>query len=282
MWHLLKIPQTLHLYWGGHRLSYLRYLTVRTFRDLNPGWQVKLHLPNTVSDAAPRWQTFQQKGSCVEQDYLDRVDADIVMHDFSDYGFDNQAHEVHKSDFLRWRLLAESGGIWSDMDILYVRPMDALEDNVSDHQTIDTVLCPLIPPKKHTVGFLMSGSGNAFCRWMHQASLDHYDPEIYQCMGSNIINQAFESLDDFAQRFPYNRFLFLDPASVYSVTSKDIDRFYQPMDRHTLKKLNRPGVIGFHWFGGHPLSQNLENQLTENNLKDFDCFLTDIIKRAMT
>lgn len=281
MWHLLKIPQVLHLYWGGHRLSYLRYLTVKTFRDLNPDWQIKLHLPTVISDVAPRWHTFQQKDSCVEHDYLDRVDADIVMHDFSHYGFDNHAHEVHKSDFLRWLLLSQEGGVWSDIDILYVRPISALQDNTPHNQEVDTVLCPLIPPKKHTVGFLMSAPGNEFSSWMHQTSRDQYDPEIYQCMGSDILNQRFASIEDFQHQFPANRFLFLDPTSVYSVTSKDIHRFYEPEQKHTRKKMQNPAVIGFHWFGGHPLSQTFENQLVETNLQEFNCFLAKVIEETV-
>jgi len=38
--------------------------------------------------------------------------------DFSLHGFDNNASEVHKSDFLRWYLLVPLA-VWADMDILF-------------------------------------------------------------------------------------------------------------------------------------------------------------------
>jgi len=124
MWQLKHIPQHIHFYWGGKKLSYLRYLSIQTFQRLNPNWKISLHVPQVLSQAKPLWDTMQQKNSCIGQDYLDQLtDVDVVVHDFANYGFDNQAHEVHKSDFLRWRLLATEGGVWSDIDILYCRPM---------------------------------------------------------------------------------------------------------------------------------------------------------------
>jgi len=281
MWHLARIPRRLHVYWGGHRLSYLRYLTIKTFQMLNPDWEICLHVPRKISDAPPAWSTFQQKDSHVQHDYMDRVTADIQVHDFGDYAFDDNAHEVHKSDFLRWKLLSEQGGVWSDMDIVYVRPMVDLLDNRQRQAEIDTVLCPLMPPRKHTVGFLMASPMNDFAKWMHARSHAAYDPGEYQCMGSDILNRNFADLPDLDRQFPQHRFMFLDRNSVYAVTSKDLDRFYRPMGRAEIKKLNAAGVIGFHWFGGHPHSQQFENQLTEHNVSGFDHFLANIIQKVM-
>jgi len=282
MWHLEQIPRQLHVYWGGHRLSYLRYLTIHTFQMFNPDWKICLHVPRVISDAAPAWPTFQQKDSHVQHDYMDKVTADIQVHDFADYAFDDHAHEVHKSDFLRWKLLSEQGGVWSDMDIVYVRSMSNLVHNQPHMADIDSVLCPLMPPRKHTVGFLMTSALNDFACWMHHRSRMQYDPAQYQCMGSDILNDNFAGLEDFGRQFPQHRFLFLDRNSIYAVTSKDLDRFYRPMAQPETKKLNSAGVIGFHWFGGHPHSQQFENALTEHNRDTFDHFLGRIIQKVMT
>lgn len=282
MWYLNKIPKLLHLYWGGDRLSYLRYLTVKTFRDLNPDWQVRLHVPRVLSRAQPAWDTFQQKNQAVSKDYMDRVDVEICDHDFRDLGFDNHAHEVHKSDFLRWYLLSHYGGVWSDMDIVWTRALTQLKLNRAINQHIDTVLCPLMPPRKHTVGFLMASQHNSFAAWMQEVSRSCYDPAVYQCMGSDILNQRFSSLESFGDQFPAQKFAFLDRDAVYAVTSKDIDRFFRSMDAGSRKKLRNSGAVGFHWFGGHPSSQQFEAELTEHNVAQFDTFLANIIQKALT
>jgi hypothetical protein len=278
MWHLTQIPKHAHFYWGGPKLSYLRSQSIKTFQRLNPDWKISLHMPKVLSQALPQWDSLQQKNISVAKDYLDQInDVEIQIHDFEDYGFDNHAHEVHKSDFLRWRLLASSGGLWSDIDILYCRPMTSLTDNTDTNAGIDTILCPLSPPRKHTVGFLMSSAGNKFCDWMHVKSRDCYDPKIYQCMGSDVLNHNFANLQSFHDRFDH-RFLFLDRNSVYAVTSKEIDKFFQPMDRDLQKKIIRSSVIGLHWFAGHPQSQEFETKFDHTTADQFDNILAYILK----
>jgi hypothetical protein len=278
MWHLKNIPRHIHFYWGGQHLSYLRALSIKTFQRLNPDWRITLHVPAVVSTTKPAWDTLQQKNICVSEDYRSSLAGiRVQVHDFEDYGFNNHAHEVHKSDFLRWLLLATQGGVWSDIDILYFRSMNSLSDNKLDNAEIDTILCPLNPPSKHTVGFLMSSADNKFCSWMHNTSRDCYDPGVYQCMGSDILNNNFENLESFGGRFD-NQFLFLDRYAVYALTSKEIERFYQPMDAGLHKKIARSGVVGLHWFAGHPLSQIFETAFTPNNADQHNNILTHVLK----
>ena len=53
----------------------------------------------------------------------------VIQVDFQIYNFNNDMPEVHKSDFLRLELLSTIGGLWSDMDIIYFKPMNSLYFN---------------------------------------------------------------------------------------------------------------------------------------------------------
>lgn len=281
MWHLKKIPKIAHFYWGGEKLSYLRFLSVQSFRQLNSDWTVRVHMPSELSRAKPAWDSFQQKDINLSSDYtaqLKALDVDIVYHDFDSYSFSNQAHEVHKSDFLRWRLLGQSGGLWTDIDILYTKPMDQLVENLPKNDNIDSVLCPLNPPDKHTVGFLLSSANNKFFNYMADLAMQEYNPNVYQCMGSDLINQRFKTFESFGEQFPTNKFLFLNRNCVYSVTSKTIELFYQAVDANISKKINSKSVLGFHWFAGHPQSQLFENALTASNVNEYNNLLSTVIK----
>jgi hypothetical protein len=281
MWHLTKIPKLAHFYWGGQKLSYLRYWTVKSFQQLNPDWEIKIHVPTIASNAAPEWDTFQQKNAQIQRDYFNKLVAinkvEIIKHNFSDYNFDNNAHEVHKSDFLRWHLLAQHGGVWSDFDILYTAPMCNLEENSESNHLVDTALCPLKPPQKHTVGFMLSSKNNVFFQTIGEQASSEYNPTVYQCMGSDLINQ-YNTFESFGEVFASNTFVFLNKNCVYSLTSKDIKSFYCEVDRKIQKKINNSSVIGFHWFAGHPLSQEFENELTEENIDNYNNLLSTIIK----
>lgn len=278
MWHLKKIPNIAHFYWGGGALSYLRFLSVVSFKKQNPDWQVQVHVPTVDSVAPANWNNN------ISQDFrsqLAELDVKVIAHDFDRYGFTNQAHEVHKSDFLRWLLLSNQGGLWSDIDILYVRPMNNLAENTAENSMIDTVLCPLMSSGKHTVGFILGSENNNFYKHISELSLKNYDCTVYQCMGSDLINANFKTFESLSQQFPQHHFLFLNKKGVYSITSKTIDQFYQSMTVDTQKKLNNPGVIGYHWFGGHPASQQFENTLTAKNVKDYDNFLATTIQECL-
>jgi hypothetical protein len=278
MWYLTQIPKVAHFYWGGGPLSYLRFLSVQSFKKQNPDWQVKVHQPVTNSQAPSNWINN------IKQDFRDQIntlDVAIVEHDFDRYGFSNQAHEVHKSDFLRWRLLATEGGLWSDIDIFYIKSMQCLEENNLQHANIDVALCPLSPPHKHTVGFMLASKDNNFYRSISEVAMANYNPDIYQCMGSDLINGQFENFESFGQQFPNNQFVFLNKKSVYVITSKTIDQFYQPIDSSSNKKFNSSQVIGYHWFGGHSQSQEFENNLQPNTIKNYNHFLARAIQEQL-
>ena len=271
MWHLTQIPKVAHFYWGGGPLSYLRFLSVQSFKKQNPNWQVKVHQPMTNSQAPTDWTND------IKQDYRKQINTlgvAIVVHDFDSYGFSNQAHEVHKSDFLRWRLLATEGGVWSDIDIFYTKPIECLEENKAQYAMVDVALCPLKPPHKHTVGFMLASQDNNFYRYISEIALTNYNPDVYQCMGSDLINSRFENFENFGPKFPNNEFVFLDKNCVYTITSKTIESFYQ----QTNKKHNSPGIIGYHWFGGHPRSQEFENNLQPNTMQNYNHFLARAIQ----
>ena len=284
MWHLGKIPKIAHFYWGGDKLSYLRFLSIKTFRNQNTDWNILVHVPKILSTAAPAWGSFHQKNVKIEQDYFDKVsqinNVKIVTHDFAEYNFDNQAHEVHKSDFLRWKLLNNYGGLWSDIDILYTKPMQALPENCQENSQVDTALCPLSDGRKHTVGFLLSSKGNNFFQHIGEQARKNYNPEVYQCMGSDLINHEFKTFEGLQTQFPNNTFIFLNKNCVYSITSADIGLFYQEVDRNVQKKLNSKSTIGFHWFAGHPQSQEFENILTHVNVNEYNNLPAYIIKGA--
>lgn len=283
MWHLTRVPRIAHFYWGGSPLSFLRYLTLASFRRHNPDWHMILHQPKHPSLAAPAWQSSEQSDRYQGPDHTDRVtelDVEIRCHVFQDLGFDDQAHEVHKSDFLRWQVLSHQGGLWSDMDIIYLRSMLMLRENHAQYQDLDVGLVPLQTNKKHTVGFLLSSANNSFMRFMLKESVARYAANQYQCMGTNILNSLGDR-DSIQAQNPGCRIEFLEKKCVYRINSKRIPVFYQPLSE-TQEPLHQRHILGFHWYGGHALSNSFERGITETNWHQGDTTLTAIMTKAMT
>jgi hypothetical protein len=281
MWHLTKIPKIIHFYWGNEKLSYLRYMSVLSFRKLNPEWKIKIHIPLILNTNPPAWNSIHQKNISIDKDYfeeLTKLDVEIIKQDFSE-DFDNAAHEVHKCDFLRWKILATEGGVWSDIDILYVKPIDELVENVDEEyqKSIDIFLCSF-KKSKHAIGFLMSAGNNPFYMKMHELSKEAYDETQYQCIGGNLLNTNFHSQAKIRKQFKLRSVVyFINPICVYALQEESIPVFFSTPTEDTMKLIDEPGVIGFHWYAGHPLAQEFESKFDKDNIDNFENFLTEII-----
>ncbi len=279
----LPIPKLAHFYWGGC-MPFLRYVSILSFVKQNPDWHVKLHIPKIFGTITPTWSTIEQSKSAQCQskknyiDLLNSVDLEIIKHDFTEYGFSNSAHEVHKSDFLRWILLANEGGVWCDFDILFHQPMCLMTDNKSENSDKNTGICRYNyngswANGSHAIGFLMSGGNqNAYYTNVMNLSKITFKAKKYQTIGADLLNSKFKSL---IKSSPNCKFLDINPDAVYSIT--EIPKF---ISNKTYIQ-DYPNAIGFHWYGGHPSTSEIESQLNEHNFNQHNSFIAKLVQFIM-
>ncbi len=280
MWHLTKIPKIVHFYWGNEKLSYLRYLSILSFRKLNPDWRIKVHIPKQLSRISPTWISEEQKNLSIKEDYWDEVEKlgveIIVQPPLED--FDNNAHEVHKSDFFRWKLLVAEGGVWSDIDIFYINPMNNLVENTVENSLCDTAFSWYAQQRKWAISFMLSSVGNPFYKKIHELSKTAYDKNRYQSIGSELINNNYHRPSKLSKQNPEISFVLMDQKGAYPIGPTEIENFYTPLTEQGRQLLRDPNVVGFHWFAGHPSSQKFESELNEKNVNTFDNILAEAIK----
>ena len=277
-WHLQKLPKIVHFYWGGKSLSFLRYCSVASFIQLNPDWQIKVHRPVKVNIQRP-WGTQEQKIPYNGPDFMPWLEALPV--EFCDVDLDtpqfepahNDLHEVHKSDFYRWHLLATVGGFWSDIDILFCRPMTDWWLNISERSEVNHVFGFNLQPFYHSIGFLASQpNSSAFRAIFEEAQLRIESakkvPRTYQQLGSHLLGKVLgpcnasvmhnkfgadfraanlRKADVYAYDFRSFRALFTEhPKEIYSDEN---------IKNHTLR------ALGFHWYAGHLATAQWENSV---------------------
>jgi len=263
-WKFENIPKVAHFYWGGEKLSFLRYLSIYSFRKQNPDWKIKLHIPEVLGTIVPTWKTLEQKISKSIQnnvsncfDLIHDLNVEFVKHNFDKYGFSNTAHEVHKSDFLRWILLSGEGGVWSDMDILYVQPINYMIDNNDLNNKTHTGVC-CYDDGIYAIGFLMSSQNNDFYKKISNLAIKKFKAKDYQSMGNKLFTRNENALH-------------INVQTVYSI--QNIDFFLN----YNLNVEDYYNAIGFHWYGGHPKTANLENTITTLN-GDKTTFIGKVVK----
>jgi hypothetical protein len=269
-WHL-NIPKILHVYWGGGNFHYLRFMTVKTFIRHNPDWTVIFTYPKHPTTNIT-WRDEEQKYTTACKDFLQeltKLPITMMEIDFNDYGLDNRMSEVHKSDFIRLRQLSNIGGVWSDMDIFYMKPMNELYFNIPENKNIETFYCD--HNYGHSVGFLMGCQGNKWFGKLMEIAKKEYSPDRYQSIGAIIYKKYFstpESIND------------ITPAmnmSMDVVYPHDATYFPEILNQSQTRFTDK--TIGMHWYAGSPLWKdflvrtnggldNLPNNIIGNLLKD--------------
>jgi len=266
----LNIPKILHVYWGGGVLYYLRFMTVKTFMKYNPDWEIRFYYPKFPTKQIT-WGSEEQKFLVDGKDFIkELMDLPItkIEVDFTEYDMSNDMSEVHKSDFIRLELLSTVGGLWSDMDIFYIKPMNLFYANDPEYKDIETFYCD--HNYGHSIGFLMGCENNKFFGELRDLSKIRYTKHHYQSIGSSIYNELFRTQKDINKYTPsFNM-------SMDVVYSHDATYFPEILSQD---KTNFTSTsLGLHWFAGSPLWKdfiketngglvNLPNNVIGNLLK---------------
>ena len=258
------IPKIAHLYWGQDDLPFLRFLTVWTLANLNPDWRIVLHEPVKLGGVLDRtWDTPEHKGvrrsARSYRAYLTKIpNLEIRVHE--DSKFPRGLSHVHRSDLLRWELLATEGGIWSDMDILWSRPLD----QVPEIRTHEAFVCAWQQGTAlvHSIGFLGSAPDTQpYARaWkIARAHASEAAGAHYQALGNQLLAQAFppelETSPGVAN---------LSRHVVYPYTWLTIREWIASAKEVSF----RPETVGVHWFAGDAIATHYAMERVHEDFAD--------------
>lgn len=255
------IPKNLYLYWDLSPMSYLQYLTVVSFKELNPDWKVILYVP-VYKCNLKSWKTDDQKSLYTGKNYLSKfLDLDMVIRklDFTLIGFNNDIPEVIKSNYLRYWILGNYGGMWSDIDIIYVKPMSVLVDTAlqvyGDIQKIDTVICYI--DYYYPVGLLLSKQSNPFFLELVGNANSKLDTYHYQCIGSTLFEKLYAKPYLINNKYPELNILVMNHGSYLPYQWDEVEKIYTDSSPENMQNY----TVGIHWFNGSPMSVNYQNMI---------------------
>lgn len=292
------IPKTMYFYWGNDRLSWLRYMSIYSFRKLNPDWKVYLYYSRPFYKKEKTWN------SIVEQDFfnytnkknylneVNKLNVRVVQWDLqnpekpADLNW-NYIGPSHKSNFFKWQTLSVKGGFYSDLDILYIKPMDDLYEKIKD---FNTGICYTTI---FSIGFLASSSANQIYYTLFKEAFKRYTQDRYQCVGVETLynllmgNDMWEEdgsinwnyihkvplLKLLHEKFPSSKIYNFPMDLVYPFKYNEPWMMFQRPPEESLPRI-KDDTIGIHWFAGDPVSQEYNNKLDHVNYKGFNNIIT--------
>lgn len=241
------IPKTAFFYWNKETpMSYLRYLTLVTFRYHHPDWGMVLYVSG--SNTKKQWtgiedQDFVNHG---QKNYLDEVyKLNCQIKDFETY----QLNPNYISDVFRWKILAEFGGWYFDLDQIFTGNFDKYRD-------LDFVYgC-----QKHQYSGVLGASKKS---------------KVAAGMKQEIDEKLKRPLTSYCE---LGNWLFSEKFHKYSGKERVLrtinSTFYPITDSYNAKtlyngsfKIDPDMSDAVHWFGGHPESQAFNRIYTEDFAK---------------
>lgn len=271
-----RIPKKLYMYWDRGPMSWLQALTHISFHRYNPDWIIDVYVPKQSYTGGAHYipnYTGKDYFYIVEQSkYVNMIEVDL-----NDYGIDLGLHNILRSDILRYHLLYNQGGVWSDFDVVWLKPMEHFH-NIEYYGDTPinevTAIVSFIKEKEsgHSIGIMVHAKHDPYVLALIGLTKQVRPPYGHEAFGASMINAKYLTMASLA-----------DFKNLIGVKHKT----YYPYDIHypnpTIHKLYSGNDLSYiddntmclHWYNGHVLSKNYVNSDGFSR----ECSMTTILRK---
>lgn len=265
------IPHIANFYWNRETpLSYLRLLTLITFRYHHPDWKIRLW--TSESNTANVWngnleqQDFQQKGG---KDYISEAQYYGVETVPFDDPLTKQLAPNFISDIMRFRTI-DGGGWFFDLDQVFVRNFDDLCDcDFILGAYNDVMYCGVVGASEKSKAPLI------IRKYQEGSILGRLSQ--YNGLGILLL-RAILHHPAFIEGTAGEHHMMLPHPYFYPVfESARVRQIYDGMLVLPVSEVN----YAIHWYGGHPLSQKFNAGYTEDFARTSDDSISVYIRNEV-
>lgn len=254
------VPKVVSFFWGSSRLSWLRYMTLYSFRKYNPDWEMRLYTSDLDARVDKTWDSEHKQDFFIYngKDYIDKVselDINIIPWNVSVCLTPSQ-----RSNFFKWSLLSDIGGVYSDMDIIFIRSIDGLYDKFVKMNG-DVALTH--NGSYFSIGFMISSPNNVVFKEIYKNTVKEFNPKQYQGAGVIPIYKRWKNYQQMIKEFPDKVFYNIPWQKFYIFSFEERDEIFR-QDHFKSLQLNS---LGLHWFAGDKCAQDYNNWVTRLNYK---------------
>ena len=261
-------------------MSWMRYMTLYSFRKMNPNWEIILCLSQSNA-CTTKWPGEHDFLSYKGANYFHKIKELNIIIEPVKFPDDFNAiikSPVHESDLYRYYKLYNDGGFYSDTDVLYFRSMDNIHNEIAG---CGANIVLFSHPHYTAIGFLAAEKDNAFYKDLMMSALNTVDIDACQAYGTDLFYNFFgqHSVGDAIKSRYSEAIVFVIPRYlVYHLDSWDIERaFSSSIDMRGFDTKS----IGYHWYGGAPIAQKFNNIMTENNYMNYKTTFSAITREIL-
>jgi len=274
-----KIPHQLHLYWDGSNMSKLQTFTVTSFHKHNPDWKINIYMPKKRYDGAMRFSFIPDYTG---EDFFHLVRnldyVNIVEINLDDYGIRQDVHDILRSDIFRYHILYRVGGVWSDFDVLWLKPIEHFRSieyfgncKIDDVDAVVSFMQGTYGG--HSIGIMIHRQYDEYAKALTEHTLEVTPPFSHERFGGNMLNSHYPNLKSLSKygNIIGARFETYYPYIIHP-PNKTIQKLYNGVD---LSCINN-NVLCVHWYNGHVLSK----QYINNDGLNKNCSMTALLREG--
>jgi len=266
------IPKIVFTYWEGDQLSELHYLTIYSLHKYNPELDIIIYTDENPKNILIEWNTPEHSIDIKKKIPLSKLievnpnKIFLKTINFQEkYNFDNNISIVFKADFIRIAKLYEHGGIWFDMDILFVKSIPDFFFN-TDIEAFIFNYSGVLP-----TGFLASIPKTKYLENLYNLSLQiikNKNLNNYQIIGPIIWIEEYIKLNKKLKK----KIKTLDNNFVYPFLWNQLNQLFKSSN-----EIISDITFGVHWYNGDPITKEYINQLDINNINSDNSLFDKLI-----
>lgn len=270
-----RIPKIFHSYWNGSPLSYLTYLSILSFRYYNPDWLIKIHTPVKRFDRKS-WDSEENvcdyDGPDYWRDLVEIPNLSVNKVKFEEIGFGNDAPEIAKSNFLRWHILSTEGGLWSDMDILYINSVNnTIFEKVLNFNAYTCIAQEKDDP--YPTGFYLAAPCSLFFQKIKNSVYDYYDSDNPQSIGSSLVKKIYPNHQKINVNNPELQVIIADKVLYMPYNRSELHNIFEKINYDAIKE----NTIGIQWYNDSLTAKLFQKNFDEHLQKE--CTLSILIRK---
>lgn len=265
-----NIPKVCHLFWDGYKMSFLQTLTVTSFHLQNPDWLITIYVSKQkYNQLGENKYTGRYTGKDFFDTLLQKEYVQVKEIDLNDWGVNLDVPACSGSDIFRMQVLYRYGGVYSDFDVLWVRPLEHIRNikSMGNPNNFESTVC--LYQYGHgfqNVSVIIAEKGSSFLRSIIQAQKEVKPPYQHQSYGSSLVSELYPNLSSITSKYP--RVLAVPYETLYPYSIYELDKLFSEVNFKPLTS----NTLGVHWFAGHELSVKYMNA---DSLKR--CSITEIM-----
>ena len=273
------IPKICHFFWDGAPMSIFQVFSVISFRKQNPDWTILVWRSKQKYTELGK-NTFV--GGYTGKDYSDILSFFPFVFfrevDFLAWKINTSIPACSSSDIFRMKVLYRYGGIYSDFDVLWVRPIRHLAfiDCYGDFNKFECSVCFYEYTKGfQNVSIMIAQDGSRYLKTLMDLQDTVQPPYAHQSYGSTLITNAFPTLESI-EKEGYN-VLAVKYETFYPYSIYELEKLFCKVDMTPMNY----NVIAVHWFCGHEISLKCLNQdILQRESNSFTKIISQLFREA--